>query len=248
MYVDQIRPEREWSVQVPANPRDLRRIGDRHVLLTHDSGWAEYDLATGKEVRRVDSYREIQTGLRLKNGNTVLGGNSSRGIVLYEIDARGREVGRTVVAEKKHLHIMQRLENGNYWIPSNDPPRVSEVDPSGRIVEEVPVPGFADCVRGLDNGNFLVATGDACKVVEMDRKGRVVSSFGGRDAHPRAGLKWFCGFDVLADGRVAVSNWLGEGPVSGGPHFVEFDRSNRLVWSWDDHRKVHKSANILILE
>ncbi len=248
VYVDEFRPERGWSVPVPENPRDLRRVGRDRVLLSHERGLAEFELKTGKRTWMLDAFSGIQTGFATGPRGFLLGGNAPEGIVLYELNPEGEEVRRLPVPEKRRLHIMQRLRDGNVLFPHNEPARVSEVTPEGKIVRELDVPGSADMVRVLATGHILVATGDACEIVEFDPSGAVVRRAGGREAHPTLGLHWFCGFDLLDNGNRVVSNWLGDGRAVDGPCFVEFDRSGRVVWTWGDKDRVTNASNILVLE
>jgi hypothetical protein len=33
-----------------------------------------------------------------------------------------------------------------------------------------------------------------------------------------------------------------------GPHLIEFDRNNKIVWTWTDHERAQMIHNSLVLE
>ena len=74
----------------------------------------------------------------------------------------------------------------------------------------------------------------------------VPRTVGGRKNHE--GLQWFSGFHHLDSGNIVVANWLGHGKAGKGPHLVEFDKDNKLVWKWEDHQKAKQITNVLILD
>lgn len=47
---------------------------------------------------------------------------------------------------------------------------------------------------------------------------------------------------------LVVANWLGDGNIGTGPHAVEFDANNKLVWSWEDHSAAQTITNLLVVE
>ena len=253
LYVDQFQPENDWTIDVPPRPRDLRPLSGNKVLMSHGNGAAEYDLKSGKQIWIIQSHRGIESAIRLSNGNTLLGGNNAKDIVIYEVDSTGKDVRRLLLEGKKDVHIIERLKNGHILLTHNEhkkgdqPSWVTEVDARGKTVWEVEIPGAADDVKKLPNGNTLVPTGDRCTVLELDVSGKTVATFAGVDAHPRLGIKWLGSIQVLKSGNMVVSNWLGHGVPLVGPHIIEFDRSNRIVWTWDDHNRASKIHNVLVL-
>ncbi len=255
IYVDQFHPERDWSVNTPPGPRDIRLV-DHHqkVLISHRKGAAEYELRTGKQTWLLDTYNDIQSAIRLPNGHTLLGGNSREGIVLYEVDAQGKEKSKRLLKGKKDIHIMQLLQNGNLLLTHNEykkkygPSWVLEVDPEGQTVWQAELPDAADDVERLENGHTLAPTGEACTVVEFNRAGKIVATFAGTGAHSKLGLKWLASVEVLNNGNLVVTNWLGHGVPPIGPHLVEFDRTNKVVWTWEDHQRARMIHNSLVLE
>lgn len=264
IYVDQFQPENDWTVTVPAGPRDLRLLDADKVLVSHKQGAAEYDLRTGKQTWIISSYSGIESAIRLTNGHTLLGGNTSGGAAIYEVDSRGNEIRKRLLENVHDIHILQPLKNGNLLLTRNErrPKAVAatglysdehrsfvvELAADGRVVWEAELPGPADDVDRLENGSTLCPTGDLCTIVELNKEGRIASTLAGIEAHPEVGIKWLASVEVLKNGNILATNWLGHGVGPVGPHLIEFDRSNKIVWSWADHERAQMIHNSLTLE
>lgn len=252
ILVDQHDPSRGWSVAVPSpHSRDLQLVGEGKVLASHPNGAAEYELATGKKVWAITTYGRVHTARRLANGNTLLGANARGGITVYEVTREGKEVSKRVLARQSGaLRVMRRLAGGNFLLNLAGPNRAVEIDPKGKIVWQYALPKGAKGykVLRLAGGNTLVSTGGLSSVIEVDPNGKIVRTFGGKKAHPDAGLDFASGFDLLPNGHVVIANWLGHGKHPNSPHAVEFDRDNKLVWSWGDHKLAKVATNVMVLD
>jgi len=189
IFVDQLHPEKDWTVDGPKGPRDLRLVGEKTVLVSHRGGAAEYDLETGKQTWIVNGYKEVQAAIRLPNGHTLLAGLTEKGTTLHEVDRDGKETSRVVVEGRRPVKNMQRLENGNFLMTSGDPSKkaVIETDPSGKVIWEAALPGPADDIDRIEGGLTVAPTGSIGTAIYLYKDGKVVSTRGGKDAQP--GLK-----------------------------------------------------------
>ena len=249
LCVDQREPASGWAVRIPGGSRDLQLLGHERVLVSHGNGAAEYDLATGRKLAWVvDRYAQISSAQRSASGKTLLGANTAAGVVLYELDRAGQEVGKRLLAGLKDLRLARSLENGHVLLTVSGPCRAMEVDPHGQIVWQASLPDKGYQAIRLPNGNTLVSTGGAVTVVELNPAGQEIFAVGGKKTHPGLGLDWFSGFQVLPNGHLVVANWLGHGKQGTGPHLVEFDRQNRVVWKWDDHQLATTITNVLVCD
>src|SRR5262245_61308069 len=246
IYVDQLHEGKDWTVETPKGPRDLRLLGEKTLLLSHRGGAAEYDLETGKQLWAIDGYREVHAAIRLANGHTLLAGQTDKGITIHEVDREGKETGRVVVEGKRSSRNAQRLENGNILLTSGK--AAFEVDATGKIVWEAEIPGSADDVDRLESGLTVVPTGKGGTAIYVDKEGKVVATRGGKEAHPDLKINWFASTQTLKNGNLVVTNWLGHKPGLTGPHALEFDASNKVVWKWEDPKRVQTLHNILVLE
>jgi hypothetical protein len=250
LYVDQLHPEKDWTIDVPKGPRDLRMVGEKTVLVSHRGGAAEFDLETGKQTWIVNGYKEVQAAIRLANGNTLLAGLTDKGITLHEVDRDGKEAGRVVVEGRRPVKNMQRLENGHFLMTCGDPSKKSviETDAAGKIVWEAPLPGPADDIDRLENGLTVAPTGSGGTALYIDAAGKVVATRGGKEAHPDLKINWIAATQTLKNGNLVVANWLGHRAGLTGPHAIEFDADNKAVWHWEDPKRVQTLHNILVLE
>jgi hypothetical protein len=246
IYVDQLHPEKDWTVETPKGPRDLRRVGDKTVLVSHKGGAFEVDLETGKQTWIVNGYREVHAAIRLGNGHTVLVGQTEKGVTLHDVDRDGKETGRVVVEGKRNTRNAQRFENGNILFTSGK--AAVEVDVSGKVVWEAAIPGAADDIDRLENGLTVVPTGSGGTALYLDKDGKVVATRGGKDVHPELKIHWFAATQTLPNGNLVVANWLGHKPGLTGPHVLEFDAANKVVWKWESEGRVQTLHNVLVLE
>src|SRR5258708_35713582 len=79
-WITHIDPKSPPEIKRPANwraaPRDLQLIGDNRVLISHDAGYSEFDIAPGQLVKEVATYTGIATARRLPNGPTLIAGTN----------------------------------------------------------------------------------------------------------------------------------------------------------------------------
>jgi len=246
LLVDQVGGQ-GWSVPIPGGSRDLQRVGESHVLVSHGDGAAEYSLSDGSKGWSVSGYSEIQTARRLPGGETLLGGgmNVAR---FYTLDKTGTELGMIELPGYPELRLVRVLESGNLLFTAAFPFRVVEVDMNGVMVWEAPLPDKGYTAERLPGGETIATAGEPCLVVTLAPNGEITRKLGGEDNFPDIGLDWFSGFDLRPSGNVVVANWLGHDKWGTGPHLVELTPDNELVWSWEDHDAAMQVTNVLVLE
>lgn len=246
IYVDQFRPEKDWTMETPKGPRDLRPVGEKTILVSHKGGAIEVDLDTGKQTWAVNGYRDVHAAIRLADGHTLLVGQTEKGVTLHDVDRDGKETGRVVVEGKRNTRNAQRLQNGNVLLTSGK--SAIEVDGTGKIVWEAAIPGAADDIDRLENGQTVVPTGPGGTALYLDKDGKAVATRGGKDVHPDLKIHWFAATQTLPNGNLVVANWLGHKPGLTGPHVLEFDAANKVVWKWECEGRVQTLHNVLVLE
>ena len=255
IYVDQFNPSNNWTRPVSAASRSLQRVGEGRVLVGLDSGFAEYELTDGRQSVLVGGYRRISAVVRLSDGSTLLAECAPSGIVAHCIgkNLRSSSASRLIYGDATFLRVMQVLENGHVLFAAGKPFRAVEVDMSGATVWSALLEAYGDkgyMVYRLADGTTLASTGDGVKVVQVDRDGHLLRFWGDskKGAHPKWGLDFFSGFRQLSNGNVVAANWLGHGKHGTGPHLVEFNGANALVWKWADHAAAWQVTNVLIIE
>ena len=270
IFLNQKDPSKSWTVSIPAGSRDLQLVANNKVLVSHGNGAAEYDRTTGVKGWSISTYSGVSTAQRLANGNTMLGwstaasGSTPAKVMFSEVNSAGTEVSRVTINNITTLRLARRLSNGHTLFTgdiNNDLKfKVFEADANGTIVwEQLLYGGRGYVAYRLGNGKTLATMGpigalwepgkDDNKVLELSPTGAIVRFWGGMANHPNARLRKFSGFSVVPkNGNIVVANWLGDGNIGTGPHAVEFDANNKLVWSWEDHSAAQTITNLLVVE
>ena len=270
IFLNQKDHSKNWTVGIPAGSRDLQLVSNNNVLVSHGNGAAEYDRTTGVKGWSIDTFSGVSTAQRLPNGNTLLGwstaasGSTPAKVLFSEVNRAGTEVSRVTINNITTLRLARRLSNGHTLFTgdiNNDLKfYVFEVDANGAIVWQQSLYGGRGYVAyRLDNGDTWATMGpigafwepgkDDNKVLQLSPKGSIVKYWGSMADHPNARLRKFSGFSVVPkNGNIVVPNWLGDGNIGTGPHAVEFDAKNKLVWSWEDHSAAETITNLLVVE
>jgi hypothetical protein len=270
LFLNQKDPSKNWTVPIPAGSRDLQLVANNKILVSHGNGAAEYDRTTGAKGWSVSTYSGVSTAQRLANGNTLLGwstaasGSTPAKVMLSEINSAGTQVSRVTINNVTTFRLARRLSNGNTLITgdlNNDLKfKVFEVNSTGAIVwQQLLYGGKGYVANRLPNGNTQATMGpvgnlyqpgrDDNKVLQLSPTGAIVKFWGGMANHPTAELRKFSGYSVVpSNGNIVVANWLGDGNVGTGPHAVEFDADNNLVWSWKNFSAANTVTNLLVIE
>ncbi|MFY0652466.1 MAG: hypothetical protein JXQ96_10555 [Cyclobacteriaceae bacterium] len=181
-----------------------------------------------------DSGRKgARDGYQLENGNFLICWANE--VIEYD---KNKEIVFSYKKRKSEgkveLGTALRLENGNTMITESslDMPRILEVDPSGKIVAEVPLKPETENVhmqtrmaRKLENGNYLVPHLLAFAVKEYSSSGDVVKTYntdlpelGGKEAE-----NWPFTAVRLKNGNTLIN-------LTHGNKTVELDKNGKVVW------------------
>lgn len=254
LRVSETNPGRNWSVPVGRTaPRDMQLVGGGRILIGHDAGYTEFDLATGRMVRELARFTGVTSVRRLASGHTLVGGvnlDGSAGVVVLELDVRGA-IRRKTVYPGNYVRLVRETAQGTLLLTSDT--RISEVERSGEVRETWAVSGFRHAWKAvrLGNGNTLASAGYGAFLVELDEKGGVVRKFGGKGEVPET-MKpnFYATFQVLPNDHVVVANWQGHGPGHGasGMALIEFDPAGAVAWTWNDPARTSSLQGVLILD
>jgi hypothetical protein len=254
LYVNQFNPEKHWVAPVGhARPRDLQLIGSGRLLLSHDKGYAEFDLATGRREFDLASYSNVSSARRLTSGNTLLAyavEGKPRGVFVAELSPQGAEVHVTAYPGD-YVRLMRQTDHDTFLFGMND--RIGEGDGKGSIVWTARAEGFRHAWKALrlQNGDTLASGGYGAFMVEFSPDGGIVRRFGGAADVPEAVHPYFYGtFQLLPGGDVVVANWQGHGPGHGasGVQLLEFDPRGSIVWQWSDPSQTSSVQGVLVLD
>ena len=278
MHVNEANPKLNWLVSVGKPlPRDMQLEGGDRVLISHDQGYSEYDIATGKLIKEVATFHDVSSVRRLPNGDILVAGvdfdgkKLNRGhdpvgdptgkhVLFVEYGPDGQEVRRnTYVGD--YLRLVRETPQGTFLCSCNTLFR--EADGNGNWIRDIRVDGFQHAWEALrlPSGNVLMSSGFGTSIpagkggssfmVEVDASGNLVRRFGAGGQVPARVVPYFYAmFQLLPNGDVVVANWHGHGPghENVGSQLLEFDPQGALVWEWSDRAFVSSLQGVLVLD
>ncbi len=278
LHVNEANPKQNWLVHIDhLLPRDMQLEGGNRLLISHDNGYAEYDIATGKLLKDVGLYHDVSSARRLANGNILVAGvdfdgkklnrghdpvgdPKGRHVLFVEYGPDGREVSRTTYVGD-YLRLVRETAAGTYLCACNTLFR--EADGKGNWIRDIPVAGFQHAWKALrlPSGNTLMSAGFGTSIppgkggssfmVEVDPAGAVVHRFGaGNEVPARIRPYFYAMFQLLPNGDVVIANWQGHGGghQNSGSQLVELDAQGQLVWEWSDRSFVSSLQGVLVLD
>jgi hypothetical protein len=254
LYVNENAPAKNWLVPIGTpQARDMQLVGGNRVLIGHDTGYSEFDLATGKKLVEVASYHGVTSVRRLPNGHTLLAGvnlDGAKGAVVLEVDAASAVVNK-VDYPGTYVRLLRQTGKGTFLLMTDT--MIREGDATGAIVWEAKVDGFRHAWKAvrLPNGHTLASAGYGAFLVELDPAGKIVRKFGAKGETPEAvNTNFYATFQLLPNGDVVVANWQGHGPGHGksGVQLLEFDRAGAIVWQWSEVEKISSLQGVLVLD
>ena len=267
LHINESDPAKNWIVKVApalppgltrpakwnAAPRDMQLIGGGRVLISHDAGFTEFDIATGKVLKEIASYKGIATARRLPNGHTLIAGvdlDGSKGVIVLEIDDANTVRNKTIFPGD-YVRLIRETRQGTWLIMNNT--MIREGDRSGKLLHEWTVDGFKHAWKAvrLPNGHLLAAAGYGAFMTELDENGAVLRKFFSKETEPAEVNVNFCAmFQLLPNGNIVLANWQGHGAGHGvsGKQLVELDPTGKIVWTWSEAKIISSLQGVLVLD
>lgn len=255
IFVDQENPDRNWSVPVPPGSRDLQWLPGDRLLVSHGNGCGIYRLTGGAALWRLEGFAGVQSAqIDPQQEQLLLAAAGKEGYEFSFLPRSGEGFSpkpsrRLLVPGQPpgFLRLTRLTAEGHLLFTAGW--RVVEWDPEKQAEAwSAKIPGKGYVAQRLPSGTTLVTTGGAVAVVELAPDGAIRRTWAGESVKQPWKLDWFSGFHLLPNGHLVVANWLGHGAWGKGPHLVEVDAGNRLVWQWDDHLAAKQVTNVLVLD
>jgi len=216
------------------NCHDIWQLDNGNILFADNTVY-EINPTTDEVVFTYEP--KIRKGLgglscqRLKNGNTVIGENSTGRIL--EVDATGKIVFELQIEPYKledhhNLRMVRKLENGNYLACVSSIKAVREYTPAGKIVFEVIAKNLGFSAVRLPNGNTMI--GDIDNVTEYDAKGAPVWTLEKSDL-PDVKIGMICGVNVLPNGNLILGIYTAD-MSDEGAGAIEITKDKQVVWRY----------------
>jgi len=253
-----------WSYAA-TNSNDVWIMPDNALLFVAGKAVREVSIPDKKIKFEYTSTSTIYGTQRLPNGNTFVA--ECTGAQLLEVAPDGKvvktvklnpgpmEKGKGMLGGTLGSHSYMRnarvLTNGHYLVSHYLGRRVAEYDAEGKEVWTAKMTtGVHSAVR-LPNGNTMVALTDGgpTGLREISPSGEIVWSLTAdsiRTRYMASPLKFAAGFQVLPNGNILLSNWLGHGQFGRAPHLMEVTRDEKVVWTFDDHVNFKTIASVQV--
>lgn len=251
IYVDETDPARDWSIKFPARYRDVQLIGGGKVLVSTNSGYREYDLATQAQTKelRDGKFGGSESVRRLANGETIIGCNQ-KGVTFYRLDAHDQVVATANFPKCTTLRLFRLSPRGTLLFGGNTN-KLFEGNFEGQLLRDLTLPGSQHNyqLEERPDGHLLVGTGYGCFAAELDPAGKVLRQWGGKQA-AAGGPHFIAGLQVLANGHLVLANWTGHGAQDSklAPQLLEYDTEGTLVWSWHNAERAGSLVGVIILD
>jgi hypothetical protein len=254
LHIDERDPSRNWIVPIGrTQARDMQLVGSGRVLIGHDNGYTEFDIASGRVVRELASHSGVTSVRRLPGGRTLMAGVNlagTEGVVVLELD------DHDVVQHKtrfpgNYIRLVRETAAGT-WLMMNDT-MIREGDRTGAVLHEWTVPGFRHAWKALrlPNGHTLASAGYGAFMVELDARGSVVRKFAAQESMPPAvNANFYAMFQLLPNSHIVLANWQAHGPGHGaeGVQLLELDENAAIVWQWSEADKISSLQGVLVLD
>ncbi len=234
-----------WSIK-SGNTSDIWMLENGNILLA-DGSVKEINPKTNEIVfkykAKITKGGGIYSCQRLKNGNTVIGENSTGRIL--EISPKGEIVFKLQLFPVKvgahvNLRMVRKTSKGTYLTAHGTYKLYREYDAKGNILWEKKITNsLAFSIVKLPNGNYL--TGQLDAIVEYDKKGNEVWNFSKKDlSHLKLGK--ICGINVLSNGNIVIGFYkanMGKKSAS----ILEINRDKKLIWRYVD--SINPNSNMM---
>lgn len=252
VFVVDAKGKAEW--EYPASRcNDIWILPNGNLLFNTGNGVKE--VSRKKEVVfNFESTSGIYACQRLPNGNTFIGECDSAKLLEVAPDGKiVKEIRLLPKGVKGNGHFMRnarKLSNGHYLVSHYGLNVVREYDESGQVVWECQATGGPHSAIRLPNGNTMIACADHEKnasLVEVTPSGEKVWEVHSADL-PGISLEFLTGFQVLPNGNIVMTNWLGHGKLGKAPHIIEITRDKKVVWTFFDHQTMKTVSSIQLLD
>jgi hypothetical protein len=256
-YVNEFEPNKNWTQKTQdqngANsPRQIEIVtnatatGGKALMVSVNSGYEEYDLVTHALLNRVNvGNLSVRGAARLPDGNTALGiGDAKLRVVTpsgttvgteCNLPGTGTDTLRVLNRDPAtgYIYFGRGLDMFAVTISCQQQWTAKFANTASKAYDVTPRAG----------GGAWATTGDPSTVVEVNTAGQIVSQVGGENVHTGL-LDFFSGFDRVGSNTIAA-NWWGHvaTPPQGGPHLVEFNPANMLVWRWGTQTEALQITN-----
>lgn len=229
---------------------DVWVLPNEKILYAHNSGIDTAGVTLlnrdGSAAMRYLAGKEIFSCQPLENGNILLGllGEPQ----LLEIDPDGNQVNQISIPYEGPSHEGMRLARkiGDvYFLVQPGINKIRKVSLSGEIIAAFDIHPDAFGLVVLPNGHIVYSCMSGA--YELDENGKEIWHLTNDDI-PQISIRWLLGIQLLSNGNLVFTNWMGHGHLDEGIQFFEVNKQKRIVWSVDGRGTLHMPATLQILD
>ena len=229
---------------------DIWEMPDGKFLYNH-FGASEGDGFTvfnedGTVSAKYSTKNEVFCCQPLENSNILVGELGQKR--LCEVNQNGEIVLEIPVPYEGARHECMRAVrkvNDIYVVVQPGLNKIRKISKSGEIIKEYDIRPDAFGVVCKPNGNLLYTCMSGA--YEIDEDGKEVWSLEDSDV-PEMNIRWLLGVQLLKNGNMVFSNWMGHGHRDEGIHFFEVTYDKNVVWTFDGRGMLLEPATLQILD
>jgi len=117
LHINERDQSKNWIVPIGRpQSRDMQLVGSNRILIGHQHGYIEFDIATGRVAKEFAALEGVTAARRQPNGHTLIAGVNLAGItgvVVLELDANNKEVHRAIFPGD-YVRLIRQTNNGTY--------------------------------------------------------------------------------------------------------------------------------------
>ena len=182
----------------------------------------------------------------LENSNVQVGEVVQQRLV--EVNQKGEIVSEIPVpyegAEHESMRMVRKV-NDVYIVVQPGINKIRKLSKCGEIIKEYDIRKDAFGVVCKPNGNLVYTCMSGA--YELDEDGSEIWSLEDKDV-PGINIRWLLGVQLLKNGNLVFSNWMGHGHTDEGIHFFEVTHNKEVVWMYDGRGVLSQSATLQILD
>ena len=182
----------------------------------------------------------------LENSNVLVGEVVQQRLV--EVNQKGEIVSEIPVpyegAEHESMRMVRKV-NDVYIVVQPGINKIRKLSKCGEIIKEYDIRKDAFGVVCKPNGNLVYTCMSGA--YELDEDGSEIWSLEDKDV-PGINIRWLLGVQLLKNGNLVFSNWMGHGHTDEGIHFFEVTHNKEVVWMYDGRGVLSQSATLQILD
>lgn len=229
---------------------DVWVLPNGNILLPHYGGEQGDGVSILKEdgtvVFQYKTSGEVFGCQPLENGNILVGELRMKRLV--EVMPDGAVAIEIPIEYEGKLHECMRMvrkAGDYYYVVQPGLNKIRKLTKTGEVVKEYDIHRDAFGVVVRPNGNLVYTC--ISGAYELNNDGDEIWSLTETDI-PEVNIRWLLGIQLLSNGNLVFSNWMGHGHRDEGVHFFEVTYDKQIVWSCDSRGILKEPATLQILE